>query len=273
MFIKYSDIQLNVDSVINSESAEGSVFLLHGFTGTSSDWMPVVSFLDKRFNYFLIDLIGHGRSDSPKDIIYYYTDSILNQLKEIILSLAGNMIILVGYSMGGRIAINYALKYNSNLKGLILESSSGGINDKVLREERIIRDEKLAAFIEANTMEKFIDYWMNIDLFNTQRRFSADKLLKIRELKIENNKTGLANILRGFGTGRMETVYNMINLIKAKTLLISGELDSKFTDINNEMVKLFPKAAHINIKNAGHNVHLEEPHRFIEVVNNYLAGF
>jgi 2-succinyl-6-hydroxy-2,4-cyclohexadiene-1-carboxylate synthase len=273
MLIRYSDIQINVESVINDESAEGTVLLLHGFTGNSNDWMPVIHLLDKRFSYFLIDLIGHGRSDSPKDIIYYNTDSIINQLKEIILSLSGNKVILGGYSLGGRVALNFALKYESILRGLILESCSGGIGDKNLREGRIMQDEKLAAFIEANPIEKFIDYWMNIDLFNTQRRFSSEKLAKIRELKIENNRTGLANILRGFGTGRMNPVYGLINSIKLRTLLISGELDSKFTDINNEMVKLFPNAAHINIKNAGHNTHLEEPHRFIEVVNKYLSGF
>jgi 2-succinyl-6-hydroxy-2,4-cyclohexadiene-1-carboxylate synthase len=273
MFIRYSDIRLNIESVINNESAEGNVFLLHGFTGSSRDWIPVIPFLDKRFNYFLVDLVGHGRSDSPKDLIYYYIDSIINQLNEIILSLSDSKTILCGYSLGGRVALNYALNNSSNLRGLILESCSGGISDMSLREERIIQDEKLAAFIEANPIEKFIDYWMNLDLFNTQRRFSSDKRSKIRELKIENNRIGLANILRGFGTGRMEPAYNSMNKIKIKTLLISGELDSKFTDLNNEMVKLFPNASHTNIKNAGHNTHLEEPRRFIEVVNNFLAGF
>ena len=273
MFIRYSDIQLNVESTINNESSACAVFLLHGFTGTAEDWMPVVSSLDNRFNYYLVDLVGHGRSDSPKDIIYYYTDSIVNQLKDIILSLSSDKVILGGYSLGGRVALNYALNNGTNLKGLILESCSAGINDHNLREDRIIQDEKLAAFIEANSIDKFIDYWMNIDLFNTQRRFSAEKLSKMRELKLENNRTGLANMLRGFGTGRMNPVYDIINTIKAKTLLISGELDSKFTDINNEMVKLFQNAKHLNIKNAGHNTHLEEPHRFIESVNNYLSGF
>ncbi len=273
MFIKYSDIQLNVESVINNESANGNIFFLHGFTGSSIDWMPIIPSLEKRFNYFLVDLVGHGKSDSPKDLIYYYTDSIINQLQEIISSLSAGNVILVGYSLGGRVALNYALKHGSKLRGLILESCSGGINDDTLREERIIQDEKLAAFIETNPIEKFIDYWRNIDLFNTQRRFSGERLAKIKEQKLENNRTGLANILRGFGTGRMEPTYNLINEIRVKTLLISGELDSKFTDINNEMVKLFPNATHVNIKNAGHNTHLEEPQRFIKVVNEFLSGF
>ena len=68
----------------------------------------------------------------------------------------------------------------------------------------------------------------------------------------------------------MKPLYNNIKNIPVKTLLISGELDSKFTDINSEMVILFTIAEHKIIKNAGHNTHLEEPHRFVEAINKFL---
>src|ERR1035437_6478177 len=108
MFIKYSDIQLNIETIINNKSSGESVFFLHGFTGCALDWAPVVSSLNKKFNYYLIDFVGHGESDSPKENYYYYIDSIVNQLKEIILSITSSKIILAGYSMGGRIALNFA---------------------------------------------------------------------------------------------------------------------------------------------------------------------
>ena len=270
MFIKYSDIQLNIETIINDETSGDSVFFLHGFTGSALDWMPVVSLLNKKYNYYLVDLIGHGNSDSPKEMHYYSIDSIVNQLKEIILTLSNNKIVLAGYSMGGRIALNFALQNASLLKGLILESSTYGIFEEALREERIKQDEKLAEFIDNNPIDKFIDYWMNIDLFNTQRRFSNEQLSRIREHKLENNKTGLSNTLRCSGTGIMKPLYNKLKDIPVKTMLISGELDTKFTDINAEMVKLFTNAEHRIIKNAGHNTHLEEPHRFINEINNFL---
>ena len=270
MIIKYSDIQLNVETIINDELSGESVFFLHGFTECAKDWMPIASSLDKKFNYYLIDLIGHGKSDSPNENYYYYIESIVNQLKEIIISLSNRKIVLAGYSMGGRISLNFALNNPSLLRGLILESSTWGINEKHLRKDRILQDEKLAEFIDNNPIDKFIDYWMNIDLFNTQRRFSNEMLSQIKKRKLENNKTGLANTLRFSGTGIMKPLYNNIEDISVKTLLISGELDSKFTDINAEMVKLFTNAEHKIIKNAGHNTHLEEPHRFIEVINKFL---
>jgi 2-succinyl-6-hydroxy-2,4-cyclohexadiene-1-carboxylate synthase len=271
MFIKYSDIQLNIETIINKETSQESVFFLHGFTGCATDWAPVVSLLNKKYNYYLVDLVGHGKSDSPKEKHYYSIDSIVKQLKEIILTITNNKIVLAGYSMGGRIALNFALQNASILKGLILESSTYGIIEEDLRIERIRQDEKLAEFIDNNPIDKFIDYWMNIDLFNTQRRFSNERLNRIRERKLENNRTGLSNTLRCSGTGCMKPLYNNLKDIPVETILISGELDTKFTDINTEMVKLFTNAEHRIITNAGHNTHLEEPRRFIAEVNKFLS--
>jgi 2-succinyl-6-hydroxy-2,4-cyclohexadiene-1-carboxylate synthase len=270
MFIQYSGIQLNIETIINNESSHDSVLFIHGFTGSSKDWMPIIPSLDKRFNYYLIDLVGHGKSDSPVEISLYSIDSITDQIKEIILTTNSNKLILAGYSLGGRIALNFAVKFGNMLSGLILESCSPGISDDNLREERIMQDEKLAEFIENNTIEKFIDYWMNIPLFNTQRRFSNEMLGRIREQKLQNNRTGLANSLRGSGTGRMDPLVDNLKDISLKALLLTGELDSKFTDINSDMVNYIRNAQHLIIKNAGHNTHLEEPQRFIDSVNNFL---
>jgi 2-succinyl-6-hydroxy-2,4-cyclohexadiene-1-carboxylate synthase len=90
------------------------------------------------------------------------------------------------------------------------------------------------------------------------------------ERKLENNKTGLANTLRCSGTGRMKPLYTDIKDISSKTLLITGELDSRYTNINDQMVKLFSNAEHKVIKNAGHNTHLEEPQKFIDEINKFL---
>ncbi|MGB5531091.1 MAG: hypothetical protein WBQ32_14085, partial [Ignavibacteriaceae bacterium] len=60
---------------------------------------------------------------------------------------------------------------------------------------------------------------------------------------------------------------------KVPILLISGGLDEKFTQINQSLSKLFPSARHKIISTAGHNVHLEEPKKFVEAVNRFLKGF
>ena len=90
---------------------------------------------------------------------------------------------------------------------------------------------------------------------------------------MQNNKTGLINSLRGFGTGLMLPLFDNLKRINCKTLLITGELDTKFTEINKEIVNLFPNAKHEIINNAGHNSHLEKPEKFAEVVNEFLKFY
>ncbi len=125
-------------------------------------------------------------------------------------------------------------------------------------------------FILNNPIEKFIEYWMDLDIFSTQKRFSNQKLDEIKKSKLSNNKIGLANSLKGFSTGKMPNYYSDLKTFLPETLLITGELDSKFTDINIEMASLLPNSTHEVIKNSGHNTHLEEPKKFIESVNRFL---
>ncbi len=278
MVEKISGLNIHFERYLNStlkldpgQSNLKNVLFLHGFTGSSHDWENIIPQLPENFNYYAIDMVGHGSSDSPAERIFYSTDSIINQLKEFAAKVINEKIILVGYSMGGRAALAYSVQYPKTIEGLIVESSTAGISDDTERNERIKKDEEIAEYIDDHSIEEFIDYWMSMDIFNTQKRFANSKLIKIRNSKINNNKTGLSNFLRGFGTGQMPPLYNQLKNIKAKTLLITGDLDEKFCLINNEMVSLFPSAKHILIKNSGHNTHLETPDSFIKAVNNFLS--
>ena len=247
-----------------------NVLLLHGFTGSSRDWENIIMRLPENFNYYAIDLIGHGDSDSPSEIKYYNADSIVEQLKEFSVKVLNGRFICLGYSMGGRAALSYSVRYPGTIEGLILESSTAGIKDENERNERIKKDEEITDYISHHSIEEFIDYWMDMDVFNTQKRFANSKLNEIKKSKLNNSKTGLSNFLKGFGTGQMPPLYDQLKNVKAETLLITGDLDEKFRLINNEMNSLFPSSKHISIKNSGHNTHLETPAAFIKTVSGFL---
>ena len=258
----------------NNASLSGfkDVLFLHGFTGSSQDWENIIAQLPKNFNYYAIDFIGHGNSDSPDDKDLYTSVSIVNQLKEFTSQVIDDKFILIGYSMGGRAALSYSVNYPETIEALILESSTAGIKDEDERKERIKKDEEIADYIFHHSIKEFIDYWMNMDIFNTQKRFANSKLEEIKRFKLNNNKTGLSNFLRGFGTGQMLPLYGQLKNIDAKTLLITGDLDEKFRIINNEMVSLFPSAEHVSLRNSGHNTHLETPDAFLKTVSSFLNG-
>ena len=270
MSVKKSKIKLHFKKLSISDKAKDTIIFLHGFTGSLNDWEKISSQFNGDYNIYAIDLIGHGKIDSPNEISKYLTSSQIDQLFRTISLITKDKIILAGYSMGGRLALSFSTVYPEMLKGLILESTAAGIVDEYLREERRKKDEELANFILNNPIEKFVDYWMNLDIFSTQKNLPEEILLKLKKDKLKNNKTGLANSLLGFSIGIMPPLFEKLKEINIKTLLITGELDKKYTNINNEMLKLFSAGKHAIIKNAGHNIHLEKPEIFYNVINNYL---
>lgn len=266
-----NEINLFTQTLINKKSTSAKLFFLHGFTGSGKDWSLTSKNIIEDYELVTVDLIGHGRSDSPQAKEHYTAGEIVKQLDKSFSEHTKDKFFLCGYSMGGRAALNYAVHYPGKLKALILESSTAGIKEDDLRKERTAADEKLADFIMKHSVEEFIDYWMNIDLFSTQKRFSNDKLKKIKEEKLTNKRIGLANSLRGFSTGKMEPLYDQLKIINCPVLLLTGELDTRYTAISAGMKDLFANAEHKIIKNSGHNTHLEEPQKFIDEVNWFLA--
>lgn len=273
MKLDYQGIKLNVEIPNPIDPKKENILFLHGFTGNAEDWFDIFQQLPEKYNAVAIDLIGHGKSDAPGNPVYYSTESIVNQIKFVKDHLTPNKIFLAGYSMGGRASLSFAVAHPEDLKGLIIESSSAGIKNDDERSKRYENDLQLAQYIENHTMEEFIEFWNDQELFNTQRRFSNDKLKKFKKKKYTNSKIGMANSLRGFSTGIMPPLQDQLKKITFKVLLITGDLDSKFTGINARIARRFFKAKHKIVKNSGHNTHLEEPKRFVEIVTNYLEQF
>jgi len=266
-------VKINVEHPKEIDKSKDYVLFLHGFTGCAEDWFPVFEQMPAKYNYIAMDVVGHGKSDVPGDPAKYNVEAIVNQIKFVKDHLTPNKVFLLGYSMGGRIALSFASAYPDDLKGLILESASAGIKNDEERQKRYEEDLKLAEFIETHTLEEFIEMWNDQELFNTQRRFSNDKLKKLKKKKASGSKIGYANSLKGFSTGIMPPVHDKLKKIPLKVLLITGDLDSKYTGINARLAKRFFKAKHKVVRNSGHSTHLEDPKRFIEIVLNYLGQF
>ena len=273
MIIPTSKVKINVEYFPSPEKETTIVFLLHGFTGSANDWLEIIPNLKKNFSYVAVDLIGHGKSESPENVELYQTSSIINQLNELFNHFTQKKFILLGYSMGGRAALSYAAKYHENLLGLILESANAGITDEKLRKERILHDEQVIEILEKKPIEEFFKFWMSQDLFATLKSIPEEKLLKAKAAKLRNGKIGLVNSLRGFGTGVMPPLQDKLNSIKRKTLLITGGLDSKFSNINQELNKKIINSRHEIVKDSGHIVHFEKPEEFVEIVNRFLEKF
>lgn len=267
MLMKVKDVHYHVEVY-----GEGDpVLLLHGFTGDTSTWYLLADHLKSQVKVVLVDILGHGLTDSPKNPTRYDIELVADDLKEIIDKLAFSNVSIIGYSMGGRLALTFAQKYPERTKQLILESASPGLASEKDRIARRKQDKILADKIIQEGMESFVKYWTNIPLFQTQKTLDSSIQKSIEKQRLSNNPIGLANSLLGMGTGSQPSWWDALKDLHMDILLITGALDQKFCNIAEEMQNRLLNAEWVTIHGAGHTIHVESPKKFGTIVMEFLT--
>ncbi len=236
-----------------------AVLLLHGFTGRSGSWAPIVGALAERFRVITPDLIGHGATEAPEDAARYGIDRAVEDLVALLDGQGLAAVHWIGYSMGARLALHAALKHPSRVSTLTLESGSPGLATQAEREARVAADWALADRIEREGIEAFVAYWESLPLFASQAQLPNDVRARLHAARLRNNPRGLANSLRGMGTGAQPSNWKALDAFKRPTHLLVGALDVKFVAIAEQMRARLPRARCTVVPDAGHTVHLEQP--------------
>ena len=272
MFIPMYGVSIFVKKNFRKTSPKKQTFFfIHGFGSTSKDWDDPISLLSTDYQCIAIDLPGFGKSSHPRTDKFYETDFLIQLIHDILDELRVEKVILVGYSMGGRVALQVAKKYPEKIMALVLESSSPGLLTVKERRLRIEKDTELISYIKNNSLEKFFSEWQKQPLFASQINLPPKVQKRILKMKMTSNSwTGLIMSLSNFGQGVMENLWKKLPSINVPVLLLSGKFDSKYTEIQNEMHKLFPNSVHKIIDEAGHNLHLEKPQVFVNLVKEFL---
>ncbi|MCU0482380.1 MAG: 2-succinyl-6-hydroxy-2,4-cyclohexadiene-1-carboxylate synthase [Anaerolineae bacterium] len=243
------------------------ILILHGFTGDGASFIQHLPRLAQTHRLIAPDLLGHGATISPPHPARYKMENAIADLSALLAHLNITSCTVLGYSMGGRLALGFALSHPDKVHRLILESSSAGLSTASERETRIKSDEALAERILTGGIEAFVDEWERLPLWDSQ---SADIKASLRAHRLKNNPLGLANSLRGMGTGAQPYFGDRLTALTMPVLLITGEKDAKFTTIGAEMVQKIPRARLVVMPNVGHTVHLEAPETYQEAVTQFL---
>lgn len=248
------------------------LLLLHGFTGRADGWQPFIDQFAARFRVIAIDLPGHGQTTMPADVRRYTMESVAADLARLLELMRARPAHCLGYSMGGRLALYMALHQSEAIHSLILESASPGIRDAAAREARREQDEALAERIEREGIPSFVDYWQDLSLFRSQMLLPIEVRRQVREQRLSNSAEGLAMSLRGMGTGAQPELWTRLHALPTPALLIAGELDEKFVDINRRMAVDIPRANLRLVAGAGHTVHLEQPEQFAALTLDFMLN-
>jgi pimeloyl-ACP methyl ester carboxylesterase len=237
------------------------LIILHGLFGSSDNWMSVAKVLAENFEVYVIDQRNHGQSFHAPE---HNFDVMANDLAQFVSENGIVAPIIMGHSMGGKVAMRYVLDNPDKVEKLVVvDISPRGYkvhHDQILEGLKSIRidsissrkeaDEQLAAFVPELGVRQFL-------LKSLDRTANGFKWL-INVKAIDKNI--------GHIVGEIEGGPSPVN-----TLFIKGETSRYIRDLDLPMIeKLFPHSEVVTIQQAGHWVHAEQPEEFIETVTSFL---
>jgi len=255
---------------VRGESHHEAVLLLHGFTGDRTSWDQVARELALTHRVVVPDLPGHGETRVREEPGRHGMSHTCRLLEGVARVLAIERFIVLGYSMGGRLALHTALEMPQLVERLVLESASPGLAEDDERRVRRASDEEVARFIESRPIAAFVDRWEAQQLFATQRALPLDIRSRIRARRLACSRKGLAASLREMGTGAQAWLGDRLGEVVVPVMLIAGERDAKFAAIARDMLPSFRDARLCVIPRAGHDVHTEAPAAVIDLVRDFM---
>jgi 2-succinyl-6-hydroxy-2,4-cyclohexadiene-1-carboxylate synthase len=244
------------------------ILFLHGFMGDRDEFNEVIALLSERFCCLAVDLPGHGKTRVLGGEESYTMSNTARAAIKLLEELNVQNCFLLGYSMGGRLALYLNLHFPERFSKLVLESASAGLKTKRDRLERIQKDFELAQKLESSDFSTFLLNWYNQPLFASLKEHPNFQFLISNRLK--NNPLELAKSLRNLSTGCQPSLWEKIAQNKNPILLLVGEYDTKFVAINSEMARLCESAKLEIVSRCGHNIHFENAKVFVEKVEKFF---
>jgi 2-succinyl-6-hydroxy-2,4-cyclohexadiene-1-carboxylate synthase len=246
------------------------VTLLHGFTQSGNSWREVLAKMPPGYRWIVPDLRGHGltrsREGAPCTMEACTTD--LEMLWD---HLGVDRTHLIGYSMGGRLALHVAARVPHRILSLLTIGAHAGL-DEDAREGRRRGDEALAARIENDGLEAFVKYWGSLPLFAGLERRGPSFVAQVRSERLKNHVEGLACSLRGMGAGVMEPVWEDLAAVNVPCTFVAGQLDHGYVASARRLASSVPHGRIEVVPRAGHSVHLERPDAFSRILAAHLAA-
>lgn len=251
-----------VDLHLDDRHGAGTpVVVLHGFTGSGESMAPVVTALAASGRHTVApDLVGHGRSTTHAPPECFTMDACVRQITDALDVLDIDHFHLVGYSMGGRLALSIVAAHPRRIRSLCLIGASPGLAAEVDRAARRRADDELARSIVTGGLGPFIDRWTAQPLFAGQaERLGDAEQAAARRQREHNDPHGLAASLRGMGTGSMPPLHQRLAAVAVPAVLMAGADDSKFCEIGRSMAAVMADARFVVVPDAGHAAHIENP--------------
>jgi 2-succinyl-6-hydroxy-2,4-cyclohexadiene-1-carboxylate synthase len=246
-----------------------SVLALHGFTGRGSDFQILSKKLPPGWIWQTPDLPGHGDALGAVSVA-----AAVESFRSLLLQNdTGCPRVLMGYSMGARLALALALSCPAVFSALILIGAHPGLSDPAEKKVRRERDQALAARIRSETLESFLSFWQNQPLIQSQQHIPESERLELFASRQAHRTEALADALDVFGPGVFPEVPFALESLAMPVLWLTGDRDVLYGQIATDAVVRCPEGSqHHVIRGVGHAAHLEGPAECALAINAFLAS-
>lgn len=257
----------NIHYSLTGKPTQPIILLLHGFTGDLQDFTPIIALLSPSYYCLAVDLPGHGKTSIRGEETCYNMSNTALGLIHLLDDLQIHKCLLLGYSMGGRLALYMTLHFPDRFEKVVLESASPGLKTQKERSHRLESDLQIAQKLENSNLQEFLYYWYDRPLFQSLKK--SPNFERLIETRLANNPIELAKSLRNMGTGKQPSLWEKLAQNQIPLLLLAGEYDDKFQRINAEIASLCPAAHNKIVSKAGHNIHFENIDEFVGAVRQF----
>ncbi len=210
-------------------------------------------------------LPGHGGKPCPPDA------TLASVAAEVAAGMADGDDLL-GYSLGGRVALQLALDHPRKVRRLVLISSGVGLVTEQERRERVARDDRLAQVLEEDGIGPFVSWWEANPVLKPAKPLSRKVEESLRCMRLNQDPLPLASVMRTLSQGRMDVLMDRLSSLTIPVLLITGATDRIYSERLTAMAKRLPSATLRLIPDAGHAVHRERPEALHAAVIEFLRA-
>jgi 2-succinyl-6-hydroxy-2,4-cyclohexadiene-1-carboxylate synthase len=229
------------------------IYCIHGFLGLPSDW----NFLEKDHSsheFHKINLSAGYQPEKGFEGFSAHLNSLINP---------NETNILLGYSLGGRLALHAIKDHPKVWKAAMLVSVNPGLPSEEMQADRMLKDGVWAIRFLAENWSSVLNKW------NQQPVFLHSKNIDRR--MDDFNRDVLADMLTYWSLGRQQDLRQTIKNLPLPIYWVSGALDSYFIHLQDSILLDHSSSCKITIPEAGHRVPWDQPAAFSELFGSFLT--
>ncbi len=269
------DISQQINYQISGEAQGKKVVFLHGIMGSLSNWSRIKGVFESDYQVLVLDQRGHGHSfHAPTP---YTLENYAEDLRQLLDVLSWPQINLIGHSMGGRVALVFADKYPQRLDRLVIEDVSPALMSTATMRIRTWVDSVPVPFPTRAAAKSFL-FGPFLQQFATVAEGTAMAHFFFMNI-IETENRGVTwrfdvagihqTLVEGLRTDRWREWQNL----KMPTLLVRGGRSQDLTPVDfQKMQEQNPAVEAVEVPDAGHWVHFDQPEAFKRIVRSFVAG-